>query len=224
MSKQIFLCSGGAGKSKKQMIEDFRVALNACGVVSPAVAYIGAADSDGAHLWNAYRSLLKKSGAGDIRFAPIARKTDIDAARRIFTESDAVFISDGDAENGMAWLKKFELDKFLKKLYESGKLFFGVSAGCIMMGRHWVHWDKDGDDDTASLFDCLDFVPYTFDVHGEEENWKGLKCATRLLGDGAVGCGLSDGGFYSVDAGNLFNFRSAPSVYRNTDGTVKKDD
>ena len=99
----------------------------------------------------------------------------------------------------------------------------GVSAGAIMLGRHWTHWDVEGDDGAARLFPCLGFVPFVFDAHGEKEDWAELKCTLRLLGPGAVGHGLSAGGFYSADArGGFTVIRKDPALFRNDGGIIVK--
>ena len=165
---------------------------------------------------------LVKAGAGEVTLTPIAgRRADTGAAKRILSEADAVFLSGGEVEDGIVWLKNAGLDGLLTDLYRGGKPFIGVSAGCIMMGRNLVHWDAEGDDSTASLFPCLNFVPFTFDTHCENEGWKELKCALRLMGENARGHGLSSGGFYSADGdGHLTSFRNAPAVFRNVGGEI----
>ena len=156
--------------------------------------------------------------------APIVKKPDWEQAKRILTDADAIFLTGGEVEDGIVWLKKSGLDTVLTDLYSAGKIFFGISAGCIMMGEHWVHWDKEGDDSTSSLFDCLKFVPFTFDAHGEEEDWTELRCALRLLGDGSRGLGLSDGGFFTADSsGNFRCISSRPAVYVNHKNIIEKE-
>lgn len=123
----------------------------------------------------------------------------------------------------MMWLVRHGLDSFLKELYSNGKLFFGLSAGSIMMGTHWVRWDDPDDDDTASLFDCLGFVPTVFDTHAEDEDWKELKTALRLLGPGAKGYGIPSGGVISADGtGKLTNLQKEPLLFMNAGGSVKR--
>ena len=223
--KPIFLIAGGAPGDTRQMAEDFRTALEACGKPNPKVAYVGTASLDNKVFFHFLKNPIIKAGAGKVTLVPIVNKQlDESAVRKTLSDADAVFITGGEVEDGIVWLKKARLDGFLTDLYRSGKLFFGTSAGAIMMGRHWVHWDKEGDDDTASLFDCLNFVPMIFDAHGEKEDWKELKCALRLLGSGAVGHGLSKGGFFSVDSeGHMTVYRNAPAVFRNAGGIIQPE-
>lgn len=77
--------------------------------------------------------------------------------------------------------------------------------------------------DDRSLFGCLGLVPYTFGAHGEKEDWAELNCALRLMGCGAVGHGLSNGGAYTADEnGNFLSFRNAPALFCNIDGKIER--
>ena len=209
----------------KRMVRDFRTALGACEKPSPKVAYVGTANGDNKLFFQFLKRPMVKAGAGQVLLVPIAgKRADTQAAKQILSEADCVFLSGGEVEDGIVSLKKAGLDVFLTELYNCGKPFFGVSAGCIMMGRIWVHWEVENDDSTASLFDCLNFVPMTFDTHCENEGWKELKCALRLMGTNAQGYGLSTGGFYSADSnGHLLSFRNAPAVFRNQDGNIEAE-
>jgi len=92
-----------------------------------------------------------------------------------------------------------------------------------MMGSHWVHWDNAEDDTTASLFDCLGFIPTVFDTHAENENWKELKTALRLLGPGTKGFGIPSNGMLLADSeGGLTNLEGKMLSFRNCAGTVKE--
>lgn len=220
MSAQtVYLCSGGPHGRAKQMTEDIRQVFQANHLENPKVAYIGTAHLDDRFLINMLKPMMLKAGAGAVDLVPIVKHYDEEKARLLLASSDIIFVSGGEVEDGIVWLRKRGLDKVLTDLYNQGKPFFGISAGCIMMGQHWVHWDKEGDDSTSSLFDCLVFLPFTFDAHGESEDWTELKCAVRLMGKGAIGYGLSDGGFFSADKdGNLKIFRNPPAIYANIDG------
>jgi peptidase E len=205
------------------MVQDFRTVYESCGKPNPKVAYVGTANQDNKLFFQFVKRPLVKAGAEKVTLVPIAGKySDAGASKRMLSEADCVFLSGGEVEDGIAGLKKAGLDDFLSDLYHSGKPFFGVSAGCIMMGRNWVHWDVENDDSTASLFDCLNFTPMTFDTHCENEDWKELKCALRLMGPGAEGYGLSTNGFYNADSeGRLTSYRNAPEAFRNIGGNIE---
>ena len=225
-ARPVYLIPGGHPLDMKSMMENFRTVFDACGEPNPKVAYIGTASHDNWPFYMLIKRQLVKAGAGEVTLVPIARKrVDVEAAKRMLSEADCIFLSGGEVEDGIVLLKKAGLDVFLTELYNDGKIFFGTSAGCIMMGRNWVHWDVEGDDSTASLFDCLNFVPMTFDTHCEDEGWKELKCALRLMGSGSRGHGLSTGGFYTADKeGDLKILRNAPVVFRNTNGKIETEE
>ena len=97
----------------------------------------------------------------------------------------------------------------------------GVSAGVIMMGTHWVHWDVPEDDNTSELFDCLGITRVLFDVHGEDEDWVELKAALKLMGNGARGYGLPGGCMISADSrGTLVNLEKEYLVFVNEGGRI----
>jgi len=193
------------------------------GIEKPFVAYIGTANNDNPVFYHLMKSMIKKAGAGKISFVHLAKKKpELDAARKTLANADVIFLSGGEVEDGMNWLKKHDLVGFLKELYSKGKRFVGVSAGVIMMGTHWVRWGTEGDDSTSELFECLAFTPVLFDVHGEDENWVELKAALKLLGPGAQGYGLPGGCMISADSkGNLKNLEKEFMVFINEGGNIR---
>lgn len=203
-----------------------REVFKACGNTAPKVAYVGTASHDSKPFFMIMKGQLTKAGASEVDLVPIVgRHANAEKAKRLLSEADCIFLSGGEVEDGIVFLKKAGLDVFLTQLYNEGKVFFGVSAGCIMMGRNWVHWDVEDDDSTSSLFDCLNFVPFTFDTHCEDEGWKELKCAVRLMGGGSKGYGLSTNGFFTADPeGNFVVFENAPAVFRNNGGEIKAEE
>ena len=223
-AREIYLIPGGRSSKIKQTTEDFRTALAACGKSNPKVAYVGTASSDNKAFFHAMRIPVMKAGAEAVTLVPIVGKnSDIEQAKSILSDADIVFLSGGEVEDGIVWLEKYGLDSFLIDMYHEGKLFIGTSAGAIMMGQHWVHWDIEGDDSTSRLFPCLNLVPFVFDTHAEKEDWVELKCALRLLGPGVKGYGLSAGGFFSADENGRFTcFRNDVALFRNSDGKIER--
>jgi len=217
MRKDIYLITGGRGRDMAQMTRDFKVALATSGAPQPEVAYIGTASGDNKPFFHAIKLGLMAAGAASVELVPLAHEdADVAHAKRKLEAADVIFVSGGEVDDGMDWLAKAGLVRFLGDLYHSGTLFIGVSAGAIMMGTHWAHWDVEGDDTTAHVIQCLGFVPYVFDAHGEKENWSELRCVLRLLGKGHKGHGLAAGGFYKVDArGHLETLRTDPVVIQN---------
>ena len=221
--RAIYLIPGGHPPDMSKMIEDVSKFFATFGNPSPKIAYVGTANNDNKLFFRFMKRPLLKAGAREVTMAPIAGKhLNVEKAQSVLAAADCVFLSGGEVEDGIVWLQKAGLDGYLTELYNGGMPFFGVSAGCIMMGQNWVHWEVEDDDNTARLFDCLGFVPFTFDTHCENEDWKELKCALRLIGSGALGHGLSTGGFYSADsAGGFQSYRNPPALYTNRDGTIE---
>jgi len=189
---------------------------------NPNVAYIGTANGDSPLFFQMMKPVLKKAGAGKVVFVHLAKENpDLNAARNALSKADAVFLSGGEVEDGMNWLKKHGLAGFIKDLFSAGKLFMGVSAGVIMMGTCWVRWDVEGDDSTSELFDCLGIIPALFDVHGEDEDWAELKAALKLLGDGGRGYALPCGCMISAGSrGALVNLEKEYLVFANEGGRI----
>lgn len=221
--KPLFLLAGGRPRDTKSMVLSLSLALKECGREKPMVAYIGTANGDSEIFFIAMKSLLKDAGAGEVRLLRLAKnKADISAARKVLETADVIFLSGGEVEDGMHWLRLHGLIDFLKELRSQGKLFLGMSAGSIMMGAHWVRWEDPDDDKTAELFDCLGFVQTTFDTHAEDEDWKELKMALKLQGPGSQGYGIPRGGLLSVDSeGRMVSFEKTLLCYVNNVGQVQ---
>lgn len=212
--KPAYLISGGPSADRAQLVDDLRTALESGGGAGLPVVYVGTANHDDGRFFSLMEAALLAAGAGSVTLAPIwGDSADIEEARRLLAGAEVIFLSGGEPEDGMEGLRKAGLAGLLEERYREGALYVGISAGAIMMGEHWVHWDVKGDDSTARLIDCLGFFPMTFDAHGEQEDWKDLRCALSLMGSGSRGYGLSNDGFYQVDGeGNLMSFRNGPDV------------
>ena len=214
------LIAGGKPSSPEVFVRMMSQAFG--GMQKPQVAYIGTANGDSLGFFHMMKLALKKAGAGKVTFVHLVKeKPDLETARNILSKADVIFLSGGEVEDGMIWLKKHGLVDFLKSLYSGGKRFMGVSAGVIMMGSCWVRWDVPGDDSTSELFDCLGIIPLLFDVHGEDEDWVELKAALKLLGDGARGYGLPGGCLLSADGrGALVNMEKEQLIFINEGGLI----
>ena len=213
------------GRPRDPAIMAAMISHSFIGIDKPLVAYIGAANNDNLIFFQAMKAILLNAGAKKVNFVHLKKKNpDLEAAKRMLTEADLIFLSGGEVENGMNLLNKCGLTEFLRGLYKNGKGFIGVSAGVIMMGSHWVHWDVEGDDTTSRLFECLGFSPLLFDVHGEDEDWVELKTALKLLGNGSKGYGLPSGSMVSVDSsGELVNLEKEYIVFSNKDGNINAE-
>jgi len=221
-SEPAILYAGGRPRNPAGAAKMFSAAF--AGLDKPLVAYVGTANGDSLPFFQMMKSQLVAGGAGKVVRLRLAKdKSDLEKAIDILNQAEMIFFSGGEVEDGMVWLKKHNLIGLLHELYQQGRRFVGVSAGTIMLGSHWVHWDVEGDDDTSSLFDCLGVVPRLFDVHGESENWVELKAALKLLGDGALGYGLCSGCSISADSqGNLLTLEGDLLVFANQAGVINQ--
>jgi peptidase E len=176
-------------------------AVGSVGVESPSIAYVGTASGDNRLFFAWIRRALRGAGAGQVTLAPLCgRKADPEKAKRVMEASDSVFVSGGDVEAGMEALQSAGVIPFMEGLFRSGKHFFGVSAGSIMLASEWVRWRDPDDDSTAGRFPCLGFAPVRCDTHAEEDNWEELKALLSLAGHGADGYGIPAGGMIRVSA------------------------
>lgn len=221
----MFLLAGGRPRSASGMVACLRRALSECGKQKPRVAYVGTASGDNALFFSAMKALLREAGAGEVNMVRLAKpNADAGAARKRMETADVIFLSGGEVEDGMNGLVRHGLAGYMKELFGQGKRFVGLSAGSIMMGSRWVRWGKEGDDSTASLFDCLGLVPEMFDTHAEDEGWKELKAALRLMGPGARGYGIPRDGMICADSeGNLANLEKGLLCFVNDGGQVRRE-
>jgi len=71
---------------------------------------------------------------------------------------------------------------FLRRLHRSGRLFFGTSAGSIMLSRKWVRWRDPHDDRSAELFPCLGLHPF-YATPTARKTTGGVKDSARAVSD-----------------------------------------
>ena len=164
------------------------------GVRRPMTSYLGTASGDDDTFRSRITRMLQKAGAGEVTLAPLCGgRGNPEKAKAILAASDLVFISGGDVEQGMRVLVEKEMTGFLHRLYRSGKLFMGVSAGSIMLARKWVRWRDPHNNESAELFSCLGLAPILCDTHGEDDGWEELKALLALSPTGATGYGIASG-------------------------------
>ena len=211
--KPLYL-TAGQGVSHAALVKFFAAALAECGTASPAVAYIGTASDDDQEFFQIISALILKAGARDVQMAPLCQApVDVFAAKRIISTSEAVFVNGGDVFAGMQVLKKCGLVPFLQEQFQKDKLFFGLSAGAIMLGQHWVNWDEAKGGDTPEEFDCLGLAPAYFDTHAEEDGWAELKALLKLMGRGSRGYGIPRGGCIKIDqSGAITDLSHKPAI------------
>jgi peptidase E len=164
--KPLYLLAGGRRGGDKSITLALREIAGLTGTVSPNIAYVGAASGDNRAFYLFISAALKSAGAGKIDLAAISpRKASLDKVKKIIEDSDAVFISGGDVEAGMGVLQKKNMVGYFQDVYARGKVFFGASAGSIMLAREWVRWKDPDDDSSAEIFPCLGLAPVICDTH-----------------------------------------------------------
>jgi len=126
----------------------------------------------------------------------------------------------------MQVLKEKELIQYFRDLFDRGKVFFGASAGSIMLAKQWVRWDNPDDDATASLFPCLGFAPLICDTHAEADDWEELKAELKLDTEGTIVYGIMSGSCLKVFPDGKIEAVAGPinRYTRNSGGIVKLPD
>lgn len=225
--KPVFLMAGGRSSLTKKTDPVMQAVFKEIGKDSPSIAYVGAASEDNWGFYLMISSLIKKTGDCKINRVVISsKKADLDKARGILESSDAVFMSGGDVEAGMKVLEEKDLIGYFIDLFKSGKLFFGASAGSIMMASEWVRWRDPDDDSTAELFPCMGLAQVICDTHAEEDNWEELQAALKLKEKNTRGYGIPSGACLKVNPDGGVEAVGGPVIQyiRLEDRVVKLED
>lgn len=225
--KLVFLMAGGRSSRGKGFDPVMQAVFKEIGKNSPTIAYVGVASEDNRCFYLMIAKEIKKSGNCKVNRVLIApKKADLDKERSFLESSDAVFMSGGDVEAGMKVLEEKSLTGFFVDLYKSGKLFFGASAGSIMLAREWVRWRDPDDESTAEIFPCLGLAPVICDTHAEDDDWEELKAALELKEENSRGYGIATGTCLKVSPdGKLEGIGDPVSQYsRRGDQVVKLED
>jgi peptidase E len=195
IQQPVYLMAGGRGRTILTTFDNVRKLISSLNKQKPVIAFVGAASMKDNWLVYAFISLLIKARCRcRIERAVIApAKADLNKAKAILQNADAVFMSGGDVEVGMQVLREKNMIGFLQDLAGSGKPFIGVSAGSIMLSEEWVRWRDPKDDSTVELMPCLGIVHLICDTHAEKDDWVELKTAVQLKKKGTTGYGITSG-------------------------------
>ncbi|MCX6012649.1 MAG: Type 1 glutamine amidotransferase-like domain-containing protein [Chloroflexi bacterium] len=222
--KAIYLLAGGRGGNSNSTDNILQVIFRDINKVVPTIAYVGVASDDNLLFYQSISSMIKNAGNCNItRIVLSSKKADIHKAQDMLNSADAVFMSGGDVEKGMQLLIEKNMVEFLNGIYNQGKLFFGASAGSIMLAREWVRWKNPDDDSTAELFPCLGFAPIICDTHAEGDNWAELQAALKLEAKNTMGYGIASGTCLKVSPnGEQEAIGGSVARYKKQDGKVTK--
>jgi dipeptidase E len=226
LTAPLYLLAGGRSKAHSKSNELLiRMAVQSAGVPSPRVAYVGSASGDNPLFFGMMKQFLAKAGSGRVELArSCSRKADMARFRAAVEAADLVFISGGDVKEGMDVLNEKGAADFLRDCHRDGKPFFGISAGSIMMGSHWIFWEDEDDDGSAALFPCLGFAPLVCDTHDDTGKWDELKAALKLLKTPQTGYGLPSGGGILVNgSGRPAALGCSVKRYAAKNGAVRKE-
>jgi len=195
-ARPVYLLAGGRGSANQAI---FKAICKELGKPKPHIAYVGVASDEDRGFFRFMEGEIVKASRCDVHQVLIASpRANLDKAREVLHEADAVFMSGGDVEAGINILRAKGMFAIFAELQREGKLFFGASAGSIMLGAEWVKWHDPHDDSSAELFQCLGVAPVICDTHAEEDDWVELKAALHLKEDKAVGYGIPSGGCLKV--------------------------
>ena len=189
--KPVYLFAGGRPRNGQNLNPWFQAVFADSGKKSPAIAYVGAANDDRPESFAGMSTNLKEIGAVKVTHVALSpENADIQKAKQVLESSDIIFISGGDVERGMRTLAARNMTDFIGGLYRQGKMFFGISAGSIMLAKEWVRWRNPDDDDTSEIFPCLGIAPVLCDTHGEADGWEELQALLKLEKDNTRGYGI----------------------------------
>ena len=190
--KPTYLLAGGRPPNRKDQNALIRAIFRESGKELPVIGYVGTASGDDTRFRGHMESELKEIGPVQINHAIIAApKADLKKAKEILQAADVIYMGGGDTEQGVKILRDKKMDEFLRQLHREGKVFYGISAGSLMLAKKWVRWPDPDDDDSAELFDCLDIAPVICDAHDEAAGFEELQAAITLEKPGVTGYGLA---------------------------------
>ncbi|MBR6322114.1 MAG: Type 1 glutamine amidotransferase-like domain-containing protein [Lachnospiraceae bacterium] len=216
MRSNMYLLAGGRGSDTESLL---RAAFAETGKEHPSIAYIGTANGEDRAFMRYLEETLKPAGAGEVHLVRLLGfEKGSEEAHKILKGSDLIFISGGEVEDGMNGLSK-DIRVLLRELYELGKVFVSISAGTIMLGIAWPHWDdEDNHPEDAWLFDCLGFASTIFDTHCEWEDWVELRKAVELSPEGFTGYGIPTGGMVLIRPDGTLQPTIPLDAYRSENG------
>jgi peptidase E len=191
---------GGGPSALLQTRRHFKHAIAALKKKKPLVAYVGAASRDNV----AFRKMISLALTG-ARVEPVhlaSPRARLSASRQLLDDCDLIFVSGGDVELGMQIVEERGFVDDFHRLARAGKPYLAVSAGSIMLAKHWVSFPGD-DEAKARPFKCLGIVDTHVDCHDEDGGWSELRVLLRHLPEGTVAYGIPSKGCLRADDGKL---------------------
>ncbi len=150
-SQIIAIGGGGFGRNPNhRLIEQY--IIDQAGINKPNICFIPTASAeDKSYIVNYYKA-FSKLNCKPTHLNFFERTPNL---RSILNKQDIIYVGGGNTKSMLAVWREWKLDILLKKLYDKGKVFCGVSAGSIC-------WYKQGITDSwasnLSILDCLGFI------------------------------------------------------------------
>ncbi len=184
----ILATSGGVTPGTRTMLEfgplvHHAVDLSGAHGRRPRVMYVGTAIGD--QEFHAHRMFEAARVAGfaltELRLFPMPNLEDIEPS---MLEQDVIWVTGGSVANLLAVWRVHRLDEILRRVWQSGVVLAGVSAGSIC-------WFQGGCTDSFGpelepVTNGLGFLPYANGVHYDHEERR-RPTIHRLVAEGTLG-------------------------------------
>jgi len=148
----IAIGGGGFGRTpEKPIIEKY--ILDQSNSSSPNICFFPTASAESKDYISNYYKAFSKLDCNPTHISLFSRTPNIEAE---IDKSDIIYVGGGNTKSMLAVFNEWDINKFLLRAYENGKILAGVSAGAIC-------WFNQGITDSwaneLKVLDCLDFLP-----------------------------------------------------------------
>lgn len=218
----VYLMAGSGPGTGRKAVRYHDELVAKVGKKKPTIAYVGAASGDNLGFEKMIGTLVFGLFAKVVPVRLTKKSLATSEAKAKLADADIVFFTGGDVDHGMRVIDDRGLAPFIRELNLAGKPMEGISAGAILLGKHWVRFGEEGEEGVVEPFDCLGVVPWSFDAHGEADEWEELVALAKVLPKkkGDFVCGLVSGRCGLYEAGRLHAVGGALHCYE--PGTAKR--
>jgi len=164
----------------------------------PHAAYIGASNDNQKEYFELFESAMEGIGIHHCRMLGLDYS---DHDKTFLEKASIILLSGGDVVKGWNLISSNGLKEAVLKKYSQGTILIGVSAGAVQLGQCVVDSNID---DSTSIIDTFQIIPYIIGVHEEKEEWANLKSAVLQKGDFSKGIGIPFGGGVIYHPDNSF--------------------
>ncbi len=196
----VYLIAGAGPRTSRRSVRYHRDCVAATGVARPTIAYVGAAADDDPTFAARVTAMVFGRAARVVAVELTRRALATSTIRARLADADLVFFTGGDVERGMQLVDDRGLAPYVRELAAAGKVMEGISAGAILLGRHWIRFPERGE---PERFACLGVVPASLDTHGEDDDWSELRELAGKTRDERAVFGIPSHGAASWDGMTL---------------------